>query len=183
MRLLSPRPSHFLRQLKVKLEERINLNGLETMSRSLNMSPELLHLIACEARTEKAWKACVDRYKECENQYETDRAAVYPQAQISAEMVRNVVRLVQAGTLSLPQVLESLNITQDLYDQWVELMTGAMQEGRDSEVYTQEFRERLGQDYLTGEVAERETARLFQVTRMMLKRWLNCTRSDLNGAS
>ena len=177
MRLLNTRQSHFLHQLRVKLEERINTNGLQAMSHSLNISPELLHLIACEVRTEKAWKVCVDRYKECESQYETDRAASYPHAQISPEMVRNVVRLVQAGALPLQQVLESLNITEERYVQWVELMTGAMQEARDSEVYTQEFRERLGQDYLTGEVEAGEAGRVFLVTKMMLKRWFNHTRS------
>ncbi len=175
-RLLSDRQSHFLRQLKFKLEERINTNGIDTMSRTLNVSKELLHLIACDARTDKAWKNCIDRYKECEAQYESDRFAASPQASISPEMVRNMVSLVQSGTLPLQEVLESLNITEEQYYQWVGLMTGVMQEARDSEVYTREFREKLCQDYLAGEVTEREMFRLFCVSKMMLKRWFNQAR-------
>lgn len=162
-----------MRQLKYKLEERVSKTSLDAMSQQLNISKELLNVIVCDVRMEKAWKVCFDRYKECEVQYEAERNGSYPHMRITPSMVRSILSLVQSGSLTIPQVQEQLNITQKQYYQWVELTTGVMEEARDSEVYRAEFREKLCQDYLTGEMDETTMMERFCVTKMMLKRWFN----------
>lgn len=171
-KLLTSKPSSFLTALKFKLDDRCKKKGVDAVARLLSVSREFLILVSAEAQADIAWQESFNRFAECEENYEKEKAAV-SQATISPSLVKEVVTMYSEGKLEMQQVVESCGITEDLFQQWLDLYTGTLVEARDSDVYTREFREKLCQEYIIGEVTEYEMEQNFGVSKMMLKRWFH----------
>lgn len=171
-KLLTSKPSSFINSLKHKLDDRCKKNGIDQVARLLSVSKEFLNLLMAEVHCDATWQESYLRFASCEETYEKEKA-MSSQATINPSLVQEVVTMYQDNKLDLQSVLTSCGISEDLFNQWLELYTGPVVEGRDSEVYTQEFRSKLCQEYITGEVTETEMEQNYAVTKMMIKRWFH----------
>lgn len=169
-KLLTSKPSSFINTLKCKLDDRCKKKGIDQVARLLSVSKEFLGLLMAEVHADSAWQESFVRFTSCEENYEKEKAMA-SQATISPSLVQEVVTMYKDSKLDLPSVLNSCGITEDLFNQWMDLYTGPVIEARDSDVYTKEFREKLCQEYITGEVTEADMEQNYGVTKMMVRRW------------
>lgn len=176
-KLLTSKPSSFINTLKCKLDDRCKKKGIDQVARLLSVSKEFLSLLMAEVHADSAWQDSFARFASCEETYEKEKAMA-SQATISPSLVQEVVSMYEENKLDLPSVLNSCGITEDLFNQWTDLYRGPIVEAKDSDVYTKEFREKLCQEYITGEVTETDMERNYGVTKMMVKRWFHALTLD-----